>query len=169
MVFGSTGTPAARRGLGGGGAQPGTPAGLPGPEQTGRLCLRGQGACHTSPSQGCWAGVCSHHRPRKLGWRARKGSAVVAPPFMCHSTVVPWSQCGPRPCPHQHPRPSPTAVPSLDPLPESHSAAPSPPPYHETHRLGCEGLQHGPHAQASLHPAPPRHWLLHSPPILRSP
>ena len=34
-MLGSTGTPAARGGLGEGGAQAGTPAGLPGPEQTG--------------------------------------------------------------------------------------------------------------------------------------
>lgn len=31
VVLGSTGTTTARGGLGGGGAQPGTPAGLPGP------------------------------------------------------------------------------------------------------------------------------------------
>lgn len=105
-------------------------AGLQGLSRLGETVAWGQRACHTSPSRGCWAGVCSHHRPRKLGWPGPgKGSAVVAPPFMCHSTVVPWSHCGQDPATNTPGHPqllSPPWIHSPNPL---HGTQPSFPPW----------------------------------------
>ena len=128
--------------------------------------LRGERACHTS-----WAGVCSHYCPRKLGWWAGKGSAVVAPPFMCQSTMVPCSHCGPRPSSHQHLRPSPYHQ-LLSP-PRIHSPNPTlqHPALLPTMRhtdWGVKGC--GMDCMHRLHSIlPPTHWLLRSPLILRSP
>ena len=124
MVFGSTGTPAARRGLGGGGAQPGTPAGLPGPEQTGRLCLRGQGACQAMPTPhgGTWL-------------RTVRGRVSRAQWLHPRHVVLTFALCasppGSRPldCPET---PPPRRVPCLHPCTLSETTAPSSQGLHRT-------------------------------------
>ena len=155
VVLGSTGPPAARAGLGGGGAQAWNPSRLARAwADWGDRGLRGERARHTSPSWGCWAGACSHHCPRKLVG----GQGKVLQWF--HPSRSTQQGCL-APTVAQDPPPTNTAghpltascCPLPRPTPQIPSPAPSPPPHREAHRLGCEGLQHGLYAQAPLRPA----------------
>ena len=139
----------------------------------GGLGLRCRPAC----SDGCPSTAC-----RVRGGRVGNGIAMVAPPLVHHSTVVPcfygglgffhkhswlWISLLPS---LQAVSSQPTAVPSLGPLSKPRFPAPSPPPHQETHNSswGAQGCGMD-HVHRSYPVLPSTDLLLRSPLISQSP
>ena len=145
-------------------------SGLPGPAQSEgallEVALRPGGACAGGRSFGLRGAIVHRGQGQWVG----KGIAMVVPPLVCYSTMMPCLYgalsflCKPSQlCSSSIP----TADPSLGPLSLPHFPAPSPPPHHQIHNSGwgtqgCSTV----HVRRSYSVLPSTGQLLRSPLIL---